>query len=395
MNGRVYDAPIGRFMSADPFIQSPMDLQSYNRYAYVRNNPLTVSDPTGHFWWWVVAAIVAPEAGRAVGLWDERTTRIRQGIGLGIVTGGATINWFLAGSGLTVPTVGIAAAGGAVGGFVSGAVITGTLNGAINGAISGALSGALFNAAGMVGGPHGKETFGRYAAHAAAGCVSSAAGGGSCGQGAVSALFGKYTTNQIGSSTLISGDVAKGVATAVAGGVGSMIAGGEFENGAVTAGYGYLFNELGSLFQRGYPHGSGMGSGTHWYDLENRACASSESCTLDSVNAQIRRYPAPSMCSVTPGCDPRPVKTGDTSFAFPVGTVEHQVSNSLVVNNTIGGRHLLHDGTVMRFAIERDGAIYVRSLGFGTGRFPGPNFSQAQSLWGAVDAQIRKQLQGK
>ena len=50
MNGRVYDPLIGRFMSADPFIQSPMDLQSYNRYAYVGNNPLIRNDPSGYCW---------------------------------------------------------------------------------------------------------------------------------------------------------------------------------------------------------------------------------------------------------------------------------------------------------------------------------------------------------
>ncbi|PVE43437.1 hypothetical protein H663_006995 [Limnohabitans planktonicus II-D5] len=47
MNGRVYDPLIGRFMSADPFIQSPGNLQSYNRYAYVMNNPLAMTDPSG------------------------------------------------------------------------------------------------------------------------------------------------------------------------------------------------------------------------------------------------------------------------------------------------------------------------------------------------------------
>ena len=38
MNGRVYDPLVGRMMSADPFIQAPGSLQSYNRYAYVMNN---------------------------------------------------------------------------------------------------------------------------------------------------------------------------------------------------------------------------------------------------------------------------------------------------------------------------------------------------------------------
>ena len=49
MNGRIYDPLIGRFMSADPFIQAPDSLQSYNRYAYVMNNPLTLVDPSGYF----------------------------------------------------------------------------------------------------------------------------------------------------------------------------------------------------------------------------------------------------------------------------------------------------------------------------------------------------------
>jgi RHS repeat-associated protein len=49
MNGRVYDPKIGRFMSADPFVQSPMDSQSLNRYSYVWNNPLSATDPSGYF----------------------------------------------------------------------------------------------------------------------------------------------------------------------------------------------------------------------------------------------------------------------------------------------------------------------------------------------------------
>ena len=49
MNGRIYDPYTGRFMSADPFIQDAGNLQSYNRYAYVMNNPLNVTDPSGYF----------------------------------------------------------------------------------------------------------------------------------------------------------------------------------------------------------------------------------------------------------------------------------------------------------------------------------------------------------
>jgi hypothetical protein len=47
MNGRVEDAILGRFLSPDPHIPDPTSAQSYNRYSYVNNNPLTMVDPTG------------------------------------------------------------------------------------------------------------------------------------------------------------------------------------------------------------------------------------------------------------------------------------------------------------------------------------------------------------
>jgi RHS repeat-associated protein len=47
MNGRVEDAILGRMISPDPHITDPSNAQSYNRYSYVNNNPLTLIDPTG------------------------------------------------------------------------------------------------------------------------------------------------------------------------------------------------------------------------------------------------------------------------------------------------------------------------------------------------------------
>ena len=47
MVGRVEDAVIGRFMSADPTMPNPFDPQSFNPYSYTGNNPLTYTDPTG------------------------------------------------------------------------------------------------------------------------------------------------------------------------------------------------------------------------------------------------------------------------------------------------------------------------------------------------------------
>lgn len=47
MNGRVYDPIVGRFISADPNIDGVDNLQGYNRYSYVKNNPLSATDPSG------------------------------------------------------------------------------------------------------------------------------------------------------------------------------------------------------------------------------------------------------------------------------------------------------------------------------------------------------------
>jgi RHS repeat-associated protein len=47
MNGRLYDSVLGRFTSPDPYIPYPEQSQSYNRYSYVRNNPLSFVDPSG------------------------------------------------------------------------------------------------------------------------------------------------------------------------------------------------------------------------------------------------------------------------------------------------------------------------------------------------------------
>jgi len=49
MNGRVYDPTLGRFLSADPFVQLAGATQAYNRYSYVNNNPLSYTDPSGFF----------------------------------------------------------------------------------------------------------------------------------------------------------------------------------------------------------------------------------------------------------------------------------------------------------------------------------------------------------
>ncbi|MDX8412206.1 MAG: SpvB/TcaC N-terminal domain-containing protein, partial [Mariprofundaceae bacterium] len=51
MNARLYDPVLGRFLSADTIVPNPGDMQGFNRYSYVINNPLKYVDPDGHGWW--------------------------------------------------------------------------------------------------------------------------------------------------------------------------------------------------------------------------------------------------------------------------------------------------------------------------------------------------------
>jgi RHS repeat-associated protein len=47
-NARYYDPSIGRFISADSIVPHPTNAQSYNRYSYTENNPVSRIDPSGH-----------------------------------------------------------------------------------------------------------------------------------------------------------------------------------------------------------------------------------------------------------------------------------------------------------------------------------------------------------
>lgn len=47
MNGRLYDPALGRFMQPDNQVQYPDNIQTFNKYCYVANNPLKYTDPSG------------------------------------------------------------------------------------------------------------------------------------------------------------------------------------------------------------------------------------------------------------------------------------------------------------------------------------------------------------
>ena len=47
MKGRLYDAKIARFLTPDPVLLAPHFSNSYDRYGYALNNPMTYTDPSG------------------------------------------------------------------------------------------------------------------------------------------------------------------------------------------------------------------------------------------------------------------------------------------------------------------------------------------------------------
>jgi hypothetical protein len=56
----MYDAVLGRFLSPDNYVQDPYNTQSFNRYGYVWNNPLSYNDPSGEF---LVSALIGAAIG--------------------------------------------------------------------------------------------------------------------------------------------------------------------------------------------------------------------------------------------------------------------------------------------------------------------------------------------
>jgi hypothetical protein len=90
MNGRIYDPVIARFISPDPFIQFPDNSQSYNRYSYVMNRPLSFNDPSGFLIPGVTEAFIVANV-TLVGVISARNISNRDVVGEGNKTDAASL----------------------------------------------------------------------------------------------------------------------------------------------------------------------------------------------------------------------------------------------------------------------------------------------------------------
>ena len=268
MNGRVYDPNIGRFISPDPIIQNPFNLQSLNRYSYVWNNPLSNVDPSGY----ISLKGIASGYGK---LFTE--------IGRGISGAGKRLNKWVNNNGnqtaalaftfaatIAAGPIGVASWGawgyaywGAVG-FTSSFISSG---GDLEAASKGAVIAMAFHGVGSFFESYGtaiSEAYGAYAdealktlAHGIVGGASSVAMGGDFESGFFSAaipeLFESFASNGVleflgtAKNSSISELARATVVGAIAGGLASEMTGGTFESGATTASYGRLFNAIAHL----------------------------------------------------------------------------------------------------------------------------------------------------
>jgi RHS repeat-associated protein len=249
MNGRVYDPLLGRMISADPTVPDPLNAQAWNRYSYVGNDPLAFTDPSGFSW--------LSSFFHSVGNFFRSVLQIPivRAVVQIVVTAVVTV---ASGGTLTIAAAALTAA-------ASAAVITGLSGGNLGAMLrSAAIAGMTAIAFNVVGtltlGPAHASPFspdgtlvnpagyaGNIAGHAAVGCVSSVASGGDCGSGALAGAAGAAATpvidNVFQNPRNNVGDFVGGTAaSAIAGGLASVAGGGKFENGAVTAAFGYMFN---------------------------------------------------------------------------------------------------------------------------------------------------------
>ena len=257
MNGRVYDPLLGRMLSPDPLIQSPALSQSHNRYAYVMNNPLRYTDPSGYFLGKIFKGI-----SRGVrNVFRNKYVRAVVAIAANVFLPGPL------GGGLTAHIL-VGATSGAI---VSGGDPSSALIGGITGGIFYGLS-DFFSGASDLFPLKGAE---KVVVHGVVGGAASKASGGKFAYGFWSGVGARAL--QLSGVYDVSGSVHRTVVEALSGGVLSVVGGGRFSNGAAMAGFARMFGDFAN-----YAKGKTDG-------LIRNACEThaKQRCVVDSGNGDV------------------------------------------------------------------------------------------------------------
>ena len=245
MNGRMYDATLARFISADPHIQAGSLSQSYNRYSYALNNPMKYTDPSGYFIKKLVKAI--KKIGKAIAKAYESYWQATTGSILRAVAKVPWLNAIVQGAACSI--------GGPLGcaafAFASAYAVTGDFGVALK---AGAIAGATASLSTEIGNSNFGATTelgvqaSRAVAHGMVGGTMNVVRGGKFGHGFASFFFTKMVSGNFGAGPESSfGEKLAGASiAALVGGTASALGGGKFKNGAETAAIQYLFNEVGN-----------------------------------------------------------------------------------------------------------------------------------------------------
>ncbi|MCB1622882.1 MAG: hypothetical protein KDI44_19365, partial [Thiothrix sp.] len=227
MKGRLYDPVLGRFLSADPFVQFANNTQSYNRYSYVLNNPLSFTDPSGYLLSGLKHFI------------QKNTDAIRTVVALAtILIPGMQLTTLMAINGITAAVLTGVATGSLEAGLAAGFVSWATTG--LSAGLTGAIAGGIPEAVGTI-------SLARSIAHGVAQGAMSVLQGGKFKHGFVSGFFGHVGKNLgtalgFGELGTQQGKSARTFIAALVGGTVSERTGGKFANGAMTAAIVHLYN---------------------------------------------------------------------------------------------------------------------------------------------------------
>lgn len=240
MNGRVYDPTIGRFLSADPNIQAPENIQSLNRYSYVMNNPLSYTDPSG---------FLLKGLFKSIGKFFKKykTQIIASAVFLATSGWGSGFATFIGASGSISSSIVSAAVQGSLASASSAGISGGSISDIFKSAISGGLTSAasvgLFSSIGEGFGHNSvfktEQHLQKIVAHGAAGGALELAQGGKFQHGFISSAFVEFVAPGI--SALPKSNFRVAVAS-VTGGLAAQLSGGKFANGAITSAFARLYN---------------------------------------------------------------------------------------------------------------------------------------------------------
>ncbi len=298
MNGRMYDATLARFISADPHIQAGSMSQSYNRYSYVMNNSMKYTDPSGYFF---------KKAKKKLRKLRRKAKRhVKRNNQFQIVKRTATRNYhkFRAEQERAlrhkwVEQLGYVAAIGCgpfyavcVGGHAAAVADAhgADFNDAFQAGVkAGVIAYVSQQASSYIGDQASWGRVGQAFAHGVVGGTISVIQGGKFGQGFASSFFTKIVSGPTGIKGLTGGNRFAGVAVAaLVGGTASALGGGKFANGAATAAMQYAFNEMGEGLDEEEFEQSDFDKGARWLTTDERVALSSH--FNDDVLDNVRIY---------------------------------------------------------------------------------------------------------